>query len=153
MIASERIDDIARFTGAFSPRGRREELTPHSAAGTNVVWRPVLLGGLYDLTNAPQGKDGSAMDVPMPDSKKKLLSADFQREIRRYALPLKFHPQHPLKSVDGKPLAASFRATHLRTRLTFFAAGRLLCAFPDAHRPRLAHALFRAYCTLFSGPD
>lgn len=103
MIASERIDDIARFTGASQVCWRRNrELTPQCAAGANVVWRCVLLGGLYDSTNAPQGKDGSAMDVPMPDCKKKLLAADFQREITRYALPLKFHPQHPLKSVDGE---------------------------------------------------
>jgi hypothetical protein len=51
------------------------------------------------------------------DSKRKLLGEGFQREIRRYQLPLKFHPQHPLRSVD---------------------AGRLLCAFPDQYRPLLA---------------
>ncbi|KAL8277401.1 hypothetical protein RQP46_010241 [Phenoliferia psychrophenolica] len=105
-IASERIDDIARFTGA------------------DVTWVPVLLGGLYDLTNAPQGKAGSSSDAVTSPQKKAILAADFQRELERYQLPLKFHPQHPLKSVD---------------------AGRLLCAFPPAHRRVLAHALFREY--------
>lgn len=50
-----------------------------------------------------------------------LADGDF---ISRYQVPLKFPPQHPLRSVD---------------------AGRLLCAFPDQLRSRLAHALYRAY--------
>lgn len=105
-IASERIDDIAKFTGA------------------KVIWKPVLLGALYDLTNAPQGKDGSSMAVPMPQAKRDILSADFQRELNRYQLPLKFPANHPVKSVD---------------------AGRLLSRFPEEYRPTLAHAIFRAY--------
>lgn len=60
----------------------------------------------------------------MPPAKKKLAQEDFQRELRRYQLPLKFHPQHPVKSVD---------------------AGRLLCAFPPEHRLALAKALYKAY--------
>lgn len=59
---------------------------------------------MYDLTNAPQGKANSALDVPMPIAKRKLLSEDFNREVARYQLPLNFHPNHPLKSVDGKLL-------------------------------------------------
>lgn len=56
----------------------------------------MLLGGLYDLTKAPQGKDGSATSV-MNAAKKAISAQDFEREIRRYQLPIKFHPQHPLK--------------------------------------------------------
>lgn len=82
------------------------------------------MGGLYDLTNAVQGKAGSASDQPMAAAKKKLLSEDFNREVARYQIPLTFHPQHPLRTVD---------------------AGRLLCAFPVEHRPALAHKLFEAY--------
>lgn len=89
-----------------------------------MTWVPVLLGGLYDLTHAPQGKAGSSADVPASPQKKAILAADFKLELERYQLPLKFHPQHPLKSVD---------------------AGRLLCAFPPIHRRVLAHALFREY--------
>ncbi|KAK4700647.1 hypothetical protein P7C70_g5596, partial [Phenoliferia sp. Uapishka_3] len=105
-IASERIDELAKRTGA------------------KIKWVPVLLGGLYDLTNAVQGKAGSASNIPMAAQKKVIQSADFQREINRYQLPLKFHHQHPLRSVD---------------------AGRLLCSFPPSHRRHLAHAIFRAY--------
>ncbi|KAM0750379.1 thioredoxin-like protein [Meredithblackwellia eburnea MCA 4105] len=105
-IASERIDDIAKFTGA------------------DITWVPVLLGGLYDLTKAVQGKAGSASDIPASAAKKALQSEDFKRELIRYQLPLKFHPQHPVSTVD---------------------AGRLLCAFPPIHRRALAHALFREY--------
>lgn len=69
------------------------------------------------------GKANSALDVPMAVSKRKILSEDFNREVARYQIPLVFHPNHPLKSVD---------------------AGRLLCAFPSAHRPALAHKLYEA---------
>ncbi|KAK4048212.1 hypothetical protein OIV83_004917 [Microbotryomycetes sp. JL201] len=75
------------------------------------------------MTQAPQGKDGSATDI-MPDAKKKMFAEDFAREIRRYQLPYKPNPNHPVKTVD---------------------AGRLMCAFPDEYRPLLARALFKAY--------
>lgn len=47
-----------------------------------VTWRPVLLGGLYKLTDAPQGKDGSATDVMSP-AKQAVTGADTLREARR----------------------------------------------------------------------
>lgn len=109
-LASERISDLARFQGA------------------DIVWTPVLLGGLYDLTAAEQGKGGSASDV-MPPAKKAMVSSDFAREISRYKVPLKFHPNHPLRTVD---------------------AGRLLCAFPPQYHTQLAQALFRAYWVSFT---
>lgn len=103
-IASQRIPDVATATNA------------------TCIWTPVLLGGLYDLTNAEQGKAGSASDV-MPPSKKKMVSADFNREVARYQIALVFHPKHPVKSLD---------------------AGRLLCAFPDkCTSPSLSLALGR----------
>ncbi|SCZ90306.1 BZ3500_MvSof-1268-A1-R1_Chr9g10785 [Microbotryum saponariae] len=104
-IASERLPDVIRFTGA------------------NVTWKPVVLGALYGMTQAPQGKDGSATDVFAP-AKRALAAVDFQRESKRYGLPIKFHPEHPVRSVD---------------------AGRLLCAFPNEHRGTLAREIFRAY--------
>lgn len=100
-----RLDDIVRVTGA------------------SCLLKPVVLGSLYDMTKAPQGKDGSATDI-MPAAKLARHKEDFQRELRRYQLPLKMHPQHPLKSVD---------------------AGRLICAFPPEHRLALAKALYKAY--------
>ncbi|KAK4057300.1 hypothetical protein OIO90_001797 [Microbotryomycetes sp. JL221] len=103
--AIARLPDIIRVTNA------------------KVTWKPVLLGGLYKMTEAPQGKDGSATDI-MPQSKLKMFQEDFQREIRRYQLSYKSNPNHPVKTVD---------------------AGRLMCAFPDEYRPLLAQALFKAY--------
>ncbi|SCV70047.1 BQ2448_1441 [Microbotryum intermedium] len=104
-IASERLPDVIRFTGA------------------NVTWKPVVLGALYGMTQVPQGKDGSATDAYSP-AKRALAAADFQRESKRYGLPIKFHSEHPVRSVD---------------------AGRLLCAFPNEHRGTLAREIFRAY--------
>lgn len=72
----------------------------------------MLLGGLYDLTKAPQSKNGSATDV-MPPAKKAIHSQDFKRTCQRYQLPIKMHEQHPLRSVD---------------------AGRLLCSVTDEQR-------------------
>lgn len=63
-IASRRVESVVKSTG------------------TVVNWTPVLLGGLYDLTNAEQGKAGSASDV-MPVTKKALVSLDFNREVNR----------------------------------------------------------------------
>jgi len=104
-LASQRIESIAERNGA------------------RVEWRPTLLGGVYEATKAPQGKDGSASDV-MPANKKALSARDLQLQLKRFGVPLNWHPQHPVKSVD---------------------ALRLLIAVPDAHRPALSHALFKAY--------
>lgn len=104
-IASTRLDDIVKFTGSI------------------VTYRPVLLGGLYQLSNADQGKNGSAT-TNMPTVKKVMHSNDFNREIKRYQVPFQFHPQHPISSVD---------------------AGRMICAFPIEYRPALTKVLYKAY--------
>ena len=55
--------------------------------------RPVLLGGIYKQTSAPQGKDGSASDV-MPASKKKMHAIDLHRMIVRHNIPFRFSSYH-----------------------------------------------------------
>ncbi len=65
-----------------------------------VSWRPVLLGGLYAATKAPQGKDGSASDV-MPAAKKALFQQDLVREAERGAVTLNWNPKHPCRSVNA----------------------------------------------------
>ena len=60
-------EQVARFTGA------------------DITWRPVLLGGLYELDGAPQGKDGSATDV-MPEAKRVILARQFQNDVKCVSL-------------------------------------------------------------------
>lgn len=63
--------------------------------------RPVLLGGVYKLTNASQGKDGSATDV-MASSKKKIHHFDLQRMILRHKIPLRYNTYHPNKTIHAQ---------------------------------------------------
>ena len=69
-----------------------------NACQCNVEFFPVLLGGLYADTNAPQGKDGSATDVMAPN-KRALNSKDLLREAARWNVPLKYNSKHPIRSV------------------------------------------------------
>jgi hypothetical protein len=69
----------------------------------NIIWTPVVLGGLYELSNAPQGKDGSSGAV-VPENRKRFLARAFQRDLKRYHVPLTFPRDHPLKTVDGNLL-------------------------------------------------
>ncbi|KAJ3109828.1 hypothetical protein HDU97_000058 [Phlyctochytrium planicorne] len=93
------------------------------AHNATIIWTPVLLGGVYKLTQAPQGKDGSATDV-MAANKKDLHTRDFARTISRSPVPLKWHPSHPVRSVS---------------------ALRLLYALDQEDRRKLSHALYKAY--------
>ncbi|GAA96993.1 hypothetical protein E5Q_03668 [Mixia osmundae IAM 14324] len=105
LIASTRVEDVAKFTQA------------------TIEWRPVLLGGLYQLTSAAQGAAGSASDA-MPPARRAWAAHDLERELSRYQLDVRWPAKHPMKTVD---------------------AMRLLCAVPSAHRIGLAKALYRAY--------
>ncbi|KAG9301012.1 hypothetical protein G9A89_018964 [Geosiphon pyriformis] len=88
-----------------------------------VLWTPVLLGGLYEATKAPQGKAGSATDEMIPQ-KLAYNQIDLRRTLKRYNLDIKFHPKHPVRTVD---------------------ALRLLHATPDSYREELTHALYHSY--------
>ncbi|KAJ3412432.1 hypothetical protein HDV05_000736 [Chytridiales sp. JEL 0842] len=91
--------------------------------GAQVIWKPVLLGGIYRLTSAPQGAAGSASDV-MPAAKKLLATKDLRWAINKHRLPINWHPNHPVKSVS---------------------ALRLLHALPETQRGPLTQALYQAY--------
>ena len=88
----------------------------------DVTWRPVLLGGLYAATQAPQGKDGSASDV-MPAPKRALFQQDLLREAERAGVTLNWNPKHPARSVN---------------------ALRLSLAAPSDRRPAIAQVSFRS---------
>ncbi|KAJ3338819.1 hypothetical protein HDU93_009041 [Gonapodya sp. JEL0774] len=79
--------------------------------------------GIYDLVNAEFGKNNSA-SVAFSKSKAAYSARDFKRTLSRWNVPLKQHPNHPIRTVN---------------------AGRLLWACPDAQRPTLSHALYKAY--------
>ncbi|MFT7520817.1 MAG: 2-hydroxychromene-2-carboxylate isomerase [Kiritimatiellia bacterium] len=87
--------------------------------GVRVVWRPVLLGGIYRSIGAP---DSPAM--AMNPAKARLNLLDVTRGAELLGLPLRYHPRHPRRSV---------------------AAMRLLVGCDDAVRPALTAALYRVY--------
>lgn len=91
-----------------------------------VTARPVLLGALYEATNAPQGKAGSASDVMAP-SKRALFSADMLRTRERNAVELRW------PDADAHPQS------------TVLALRTILTLADEADRQLLTHALYRTY--------
>jgi 2-hydroxychromene-2-carboxylate isomerase len=88
-------------------------------ANATIEWQPILLGGVFRAI-------GQA-DVPgakMPPAKARLNWLDMQRYAALYEVPLKLHPNHPLRTVE---------------------AMRLLHCVEGAARVELTHALYRAY--------
>lgn len=94
-----------------------------SAGVARFRWSPVLLGGLYRLTDAPQGKDGSATDVMSP-AKQRVTALDTARQAKRHGVPLVFNSKHPVRSVE---------------------AMRLICSAPDDLVQDVALRLYRCY--------
>lgn len=82
-----------------------------------------MLGGVYDLTNAPQGKANSASSVMVP-SKQAYQLVHLERTLQHYGLRLTYPPKTPASSL---------------------LALRLLCSVSDEQRGPLSHALFKAY--------
>ncbi|KAK5172010.1 uncharacterized protein LTR77_003647 [Saxophila tyrrhenica] len=114
-------DAIQRYNTDQAYRAVIEALA--ATTGARIVWRPVLLGAIYRATNAPQGAAGSASDVFNP-TKKAVTSKGFRRTLQRLQIPHNEPPRHPVKTT---------------------AALRLLYFVSDTDRPKLTHALFRAY--------
>lgn len=123
-VASTRIEAVAQRTGA------------------SLEWRPVLLGGLYRHTKAAQGAAGSASDT-MPavrfavrsarnldpflvhaQAKAALSAKDLFRNAARFGVPLNYHPQHPVKSLNAQ---------------------RLLCAAPNKVCEQLLPAIAQSH--------
>ncbi len=87
-------------------------------AGAAIRWRPFLLGALFKAI-------GTA-DVPllgMPEPKRLLAGLDMTRWAEHLAVPLRFASRFPMSSVK---------------------ALRMTLQLPDAQRPPLVHALYRA---------
>ncbi len=62
-----------------------------AACGAQVVWRPMLLGGVFKAT-------GNASPVSVP-AKGRWMNDDLQRWARRYGVPLVFNPHFPINTL------------------------------------------------------
>jgi 2-hydroxychromene-2-carboxylate isomerase len=70
--------------------------------GATVVWRPMLLGGVFAAT-------GNASPASVP-AKGKYIFRDFDRFARRYGVPLKFNPFFPINTITLMRIAAGLQA-------------------------------------------
>jgi len=61
------------------------------AAGASIVWRPMLLGGVFKAT-------GNASPVAVP-AKGRWMAADIERWARRYRVPFRFNPHFPINTL------------------------------------------------------
>jgi 2-hydroxychromene-2-carboxylate isomerase len=86
-------------------------------AGVELVWHPILLGGLLKAAGSPV--------VPqLVPPKARLTALDMARQAERAPAPFVLNAAHPQRTVD---------------------AMRLLTAAPPAVRPALSHAVFAQY--------
>lgn len=91
--------------------------------GVDLVWRPLLLGGVFKSIYAGEGAGDGPMGSFAP-AKAVLNLKDLSRQAERWGVPLTHPVGHPRRSVE---------------------AMRLLTACAPAARPALSHALYRAY--------
>lgn len=63
-----------------------------AAAGARLVYRPMLLGGVFQAT-------GNASPVSVP-AKGRYMLADMARFARRYGVPLLFNPHFPINTLQ-----------------------------------------------------
>ena len=61
------------------------------SAGASIVWRPMLLGGVFKAT-------GNQSPVTVP-AKGQWMGADIQRWAQRYLVPFQFNPFFPLNTL------------------------------------------------------
>ena len=62
-----------------------------AAAGATLVYRPMLLGGVFQAT-------GNASPVSIP-SKGRFMLKDLQRFAQRYQVPMQFNPHFPINTL------------------------------------------------------
>jgi 2-hydroxychromene-2-carboxylate isomerase len=60
-------------------------------AGADIVWRPMLLGGVFKAT-------GNASPVTVP-AKGRWMNADIARWAARYGVPFRFNPHFPINTL------------------------------------------------------
>ncbi len=107
------------FSSPFAYLASRRVGKVASKAGAKLVYKPFLLGGLFNAIGTP--------NVPlfaMPEPKRLHSGADMYRWAARFGTELKFPTRFPMNTV--KPL-------------------RMVLALPEGERGPLVDALFRAY--------
>jgi 2-hydroxychromene-2-carboxylate isomerase len=72
-----------------------------SATGATVVWRPMLLGGVFVATG-----NHSPASVP---AKGKYIFRDFARFAKRYGVPLKVNPFFPINTITLMRIAVGLQ--------------------------------------------
>jgi len=87
--------------------------------GVAIEWRPMLLGGVFRHTGAPQ-----VPAAQMSPSKALMNSLELYRWAQAWGVPFRFSPHHPQRSVE---------------------AMRLLCLCPQALRPKVSLFLYERY--------
>jgi len=60
-------------------------------AGASIVWRPMLLGGVFKAS-------GNASPAAVP-AKGRWMAADIERWARRYRVPFRFNPHFPINTL------------------------------------------------------
>ena len=94
-----------------------ETLAAHH--GATLEWRPILLGGVFKALGSGDGPMAS-----FAPAKAMVNAQDMIRQAQRWGVPLEVPAGHPQRTVE---------------------AMRLIVAAPEALRPALTHALYRAY--------
>ncbi len=62
-----------------------------ASAGAEIVWRPMLLGGVFKAT-------GNASPVSVP-AKGRWMNQDIARWAKRYGVPFRFNPSFPINTL------------------------------------------------------
>jgi 2-hydroxychromene-2-carboxylate isomerase len=123
-----------------------------AAAGAELIYKPVLLGGIFQAT-------GNVSPVTVP-AKGRYMMIDLQRYAARYGVPLVFNPQFPINTLQlmrcaiGAQLSQPARFPALVEALyhAMFGQGRNL-GDPAVLGPILTEAGFDAAAIVAGGTD
>ncbi len=107
------------FSSPFAYLGVMQVEALAERTGANVVWHPILLGGLFRSIGTP--------DVPLAtfsEAKQRYVLSDLHRWAAYWRVPFRFPSRFPVHSLK---------------------ALRVYLALPEEHRARYQSAVFRAY--------
>ena len=77
--------------------------------GATIIWRPMLLGGVFKAT-------GNQSPVNIP-AKARYMLQDLARYARRYGVPMTFNPHFPINTLTLMRGAAGYRRLRCWRRL------------------------------------
>ena len=94
-----------------------------TATGATLVYRPMLLGGVFQAT-------GNASPVAIP-AKGRFMLQDLQRFAKRYQVPLQFNPNFPINTLTLMRVATALQM-HQPQRFEAFVAAMFKAIWVDA---------------------